>query len=64
MSKAKDRVPRREPPSREPAPWRPEGAPAIEANVQRRSCGDPDCPRCRRNRWVRRLTGGLAGYGG
>ena len=44
--------------------WTPEGFPPIDDRVQYRSCGDPDCPRCRRNRWVRRLTFGLAGYGG
>src|SRR5579883_3153687 len=51
-------------PRRGSKPWTPGGQPTIAARVQDRSCGDPNCRRCRRNKWVRRLTGGLAGYGG
>lgn len=48
-----------------PAAWTPPGAPPVDPRgPQYRTCSDPDCPRCRRNRWVRRLTLGLGGYGG
>ncbi|HEU5003493.1 MAG TPA: hypothetical protein VFW71_12055 [Actinomycetota bacterium] len=45
--------------------WRPPGpAPVDPRGPSYRSCSDPNCPRCRRNRWIRRLTLGFGGYGG
>jgi hypothetical protein len=45
--------------------WSPDAFPPVDPRgAQFRSCSDPNCPRCKRNRWIRRLTGGLAGYGG